>query len=80
MNKAQGFLEYAMVMAAVCAVLILVGRYVRRSVQANLKIVEVQVNDEMLANVPVGGGESSVPGSSEPTPGGEGGGWAPIPM
>lgn len=47
--KGQNFLEYAMVMAAVCAVLITMSLYVRRAVGAKLRLVEVQVNDEMLA-------------------------------
>jgi hypothetical protein len=54
MKKAQTYLEYAMLIAAVSAALISMGLYVRRSVQANLKIVEVQVNDEMLSHQDMG--------------------------
>ena len=48
--KGQSVLEYAMIVAVVVAALMAMGAYVRRSVQANLRIIEDQIN----ASVPDG--------------------------
>ena len=45
---AQGFLEYAIIIAVVSGALIAMSLYVRRSVQANLKVIEDQVNYEAV--------------------------------
>ncbi len=42
----QSVLEYAVLIAAVAAALIAMQLYVRRSIQANLKTVENQINAE----------------------------------
>jgi hypothetical protein len=43
--RGQSLLEYAMIVSAVVAALSAMTMYVRRAVQANLKLVEVQVNE-----------------------------------
>lgn len=45
-SKAQSVLEYSIVVAAIAAALTLMGNYVRRAIQANLKMIENQVNSE----------------------------------
>lgn len=42
--KGQSTIEYALLIAIVAAALIAMNVYVRRSVQANLKTVEEQIN------------------------------------
>ena len=44
MNKAQSTLEYALIIMAVVAALTAMSKYVQRSVQANLKMIEDQIN------------------------------------
>jgi len=44
--KAQSILEYALIVAVVVAALTAMSVYVQRSVQANLKTVEDQINAE----------------------------------
>ncbi len=43
-DKAQSTLEYAMIIAVVVTALMAMSIYVQRSVQANLKTVEDQIN------------------------------------
>lgn len=43
-KKAQSILEYAMIIAVAVAALAAMSVYVQRSVQANLKMVEDQIN------------------------------------
>ena len=42
--KGQSILEYAMIIAVVAAALTAMSVYVQRSIQANLKTVEDQIN------------------------------------
>jgi len=44
-KRAQSTLEYAMLVAVVAAAFIAMHTYVQRSVQANLKSLEDQIND-----------------------------------
>ena len=46
--KAQSTLEYALFIAVVAAALAAMNTYIRRSIQANLKVVEDRVNAEAL--------------------------------
>ena len=46
--QAQSTLEYAVFIAVVAAALIGMQTYVRRSIQANLKTVEDQINAEAI--------------------------------
>lgn len=43
-RKAQSVLEYAVLIAAVAAAFIAMRAYVQRGVQANLKLVQDQIN------------------------------------
>ena len=43
-KKAQSILEYALIIAVVVAALGAMSVYVQRSVQANLKLIEDQIN------------------------------------
>ena len=43
-KKAQSTLEYAVLVAAVAAAFIAMRTYVQRGVQANLKLIENQIN------------------------------------
>lgn len=43
-KQAQSILEYSLIIAVVVAALMAMSVYVQRSVQANLKLVEDQVN------------------------------------
>lgn len=47
-RRAQTFIEYAVLISVVAAALISMGLYVRRSVQAQLKLIEQQVNVEAI--------------------------------
>ena len=47
-RHAQTTIEYAVFTAVVAAALIAMGDYVRRAIQANLKVTEDQVNAEAL--------------------------------
>lgn len=47
-KKAQGVLEYSVIIAVVVAALTTMSVYVRRAVQANLKIIEKQINAEAI--------------------------------
>ena len=49
MRQGQSTLEYAVLIALVAAAVITMGTYVRRAVQANLKMVEEQINVEVVA-------------------------------
>ncbi len=44
MKRAQSMLEYATIIAVVAAAITMMAIYVQRSIQANLKTVEDQVN------------------------------------
>ena len=46
--RGQSTMEYAMFIVAVAAALIGMTIYVRRAIQANLKLVEQQVNAEAM--------------------------------
>lgn len=48
MRRAQSILEYTIIIAVVVAALMAMGTYVRRSIQANLKMIEEQINAEPL--------------------------------
>ncbi len=43
-RRAQSILEYTLIIATVVAALMAMSTYVQRSVQANLKMIEDQVN------------------------------------
>lgn len=43
-RRGQSILEYAMIIAVVVAALTAMSVYVQRSVQANLKVIEDQIN------------------------------------
>lgn len=45
-TRAQSVLEYSIIVATIAAALTLMGSYVRRAIQANLKMIENQVNSE----------------------------------
>ena len=44
MKRGQTILEYALIIAVVVAALTAMGVYVQRSIQANLKTIEDQIN------------------------------------
>lgn len=43
-RKAQSILEYALIISVVVAALSAMSIYVQRSIQANLKLIEEQIN------------------------------------
>ncbi|MCG2713866.1 MAG: hypothetical protein L6308_03345 [Candidatus Omnitrophica bacterium] len=43
-NRAQSILEYALIISVVVATLAAMSIYVQRSAQANLKVIEDQIN------------------------------------
>ncbi|MDD2927401.1 MAG: hypothetical protein PHE30_00935 [Candidatus Omnitrophica bacterium] len=45
-NKGQSILEYALIISVVVAALAAMSIYVQRSAQANLKVIEDQINAE----------------------------------
>jgi len=45
-RQGQSILEYTMIIAVVVAALTAMSLYVQRSVQANLKVIENQINAE----------------------------------
>lgn len=47
-KRGQSVLEYSMIIAVAVAALMTMGVYVRRAVQANLKIIEEQINVEAV--------------------------------
>ncbi len=47
-RRGQSTLEYSILIAIIVAAIMAMGAYVRRAVQANLKMVEEQINDEMV--------------------------------
>ena len=49
-RQGQSILEYALIIAVVVAALMAMSVYVQRSVQANLKTVEDQINAEPTSN------------------------------
>ena len=46
MKRGQSMLEYAFVIVVVAAALLAMSTYVQRSINANLKVIEDQVNAE----------------------------------
>ena len=52
MNRGQSTVEYALFIAVVAAALAAMTVYVRRSIQANLKTLENQINTEALPQPP----------------------------
>ena len=44
-NKGQSILEYAILASVLCVVLLTMGVYMRRSVQAKLVVIQNRVND-----------------------------------
>ena len=48
MRRAQSTLEYSILIAIVAAAIVAMHTYVQRSVQANLKMVEEQINAEVV--------------------------------
>ena len=51
-KQAQSTLEYALIIAVVVAALTAMSVYVQRSIQANLKTVEEQINAEPVQPAP----------------------------
>ena len=47
-HRAQSTIEYAVFIAVVAAALIAMGDYVRRAIQANVKVTEDHINAEAL--------------------------------
>jgi hypothetical protein len=47
-RRAQSIIEYAILIAVITSALTLMSLYVRRSVQAQLRLIEKQVNVEAL--------------------------------
>ena len=47
MKRAQSTLEYSILIAIVAAAILAMQAYVQRSVQANLKTIEQQINAEI---------------------------------
>jgi Flp pilus assembly pilin Flp len=47
-QRAQSFIEYAILITVVATALVAMGLYVRRSVQSQLKLIEQQVNVEAV--------------------------------
>lgn len=45
-NKAQSIIEYAVLVTVIAAAFMAMQVYVRRAVQANLKMIEKQINAE----------------------------------
>ena len=48
MKRGQSILEYTVIIAVIAAALMAMSVYVQRSVNANLKIIEDQVNAEVF--------------------------------
>lgn len=48
MRRAQSTLEYSILIAIVAAAIITMRTYVQRSVQANIKTIEQQINAEVV--------------------------------
>ena len=48
----QSALEYTMLVVALAAALLGMGIYVRRAIQANMKLAEQQINQEAMPDVP----------------------------
>ena len=48
LRRGQSALDYAVFIAVVAAALVAMQVYVRRSIQANLKVMEDQINAEAL--------------------------------
>jgi uncharacterized protein (UPF0333 family) len=48
MQKGQSVLEYSVIIAVVVAALMAMSTYVQRSLNANLKVIEDQVNAEVV--------------------------------
>ncbi len=76
-NKSQSLIEYSLIIAVVVSALTAMSVYVRRSMQANLKLVENQINAEAdrtqgtitaVAITPASGQSGSGGGSVTPTP------------
>ena len=51
-KTAQSILEYAILIGVVSAALLAISLYVRRAIQANLKIIEYQINSEVNQTTP----------------------------
>lgn len=49
-KNGQSILEYSVIVAVVIAALSLMSIYIRRAIQANLKLIEDQVNTEVVNN------------------------------
>ena len=66
-NKKQGqsVLEYSLIVSVVIAALVTMNLYVQRSVKANLKMIENQINDEINAGT---GGTGGTGGEPPPPP------------
>ena len=47
-RRGQSTLEYSILITIIVAVIMTMGAYAQRAVQANLKMVEEQINDEMV--------------------------------
>ncbi|MBI2495991.1 MAG: hypothetical protein HYY90_04995 [Candidatus Omnitrophica bacterium] len=52
--RGQSTLEYAVFVAVVAAALVAMQVYVRRAIQANLKMLEGQINAEAVVRLPSG--------------------------
>ena len=63
--QGQSTMEYAMFIAVFAAALIAMNTYIQRSIQANLKTLEDQVNQEAV-RTPGGGGGGGPPPQPPP--------------
>ena len=66
-SRGQSTMEYAMFIAVFVAALIAMNTYIQRSIQANLKTLEDQVNREAV-RTPGGGGGGGPPPEPPPEP------------
>lgn len=46
--RAQSFIEYAIMLSVVTVAVLMMGLYIRRAVQANMRIIEAQINTESM--------------------------------
>jgi len=69
-TKSQSTIEYAVLIAVAVVVIIGMGLYIRRSVQANLKMTEMRINgvDWKFGKVTGGGGGGGDDGGEPPQP------------
>ena len=66
--RGQSTLEYTMFVVAAAAALIGMGAYIRRSIQANLKTVEIRINQDAVRAPQVGTPGDTPPEELPPEP------------